>query len=185
MTINWKENYIIKSVKSRPMLFVIACFLSSMLTYEITSSYSKRIYEKTVVKQRDEIYKLETNLQTLKSEMSSINTVMVEEFSEATGKIIKREQRSEKETATKDERKEENKTEVVVKEKEVIKEKEIVVKDIQKNNVFVGYGLGEDGDTIGSLGYQRRMGIFNLGIQFDSDQKLDDKSIKGTVGMNF
>lgn len=181
---NWKDNYIIKSLRSRPVLFGLTFFLGSLITYEITSTYTQREYEKRVEKQRETILKLETRVETLKTEMSKMNVVIVEEFTDK-GILKKKLTKKESESSSSSQTKEETKTEVVEKEKEVVVEKEKVIRDIQKNHLYVGYGLDKDGDQTGSLGYMRTIGIFNIGAQLQSDQRFDDKAVLGTIGISF
>ena len=50
---NWKDNYIIKSLRSRPVLFGLIFMLGCFVTYEITSTYTSREYEKRVEKQSE------------------------------------------------------------------------------------------------------------------------------------
>ena len=42
---NLKDNYIIKSLKNRPVLFGLTFVFASLLTYMIVSDYDKRIYQ--------------------------------------------------------------------------------------------------------------------------------------------
>lgn len=193
MSVDWKNNYVIKSFKSRPVLFVLTFVLASFITYEITSTYSRKTYEKTYQKtienQKEQITSLQTKIQTLTSEISKKNVVIEEEFSEETGKLLKRKKKSETEKNRKNEVKNETKREKIIKEKDIIKEKIVekkeVVKNIQKNHLYIGYGLDENSSRKNSIGYIRTIGIFDVGVEIQSNERFEDKTILGIFGISF
>lgn len=171
--------------KKTLLLLVVGFLLGSFLTYEITTNYTQREYEKIVEQQRETISSLEKSVTVLKTEKEKVKTVVIEKFDPNTGKLVLREERKERETKTKDKTTEEVKTITVVKEIEKIVEKEKLVKEIQKNHLYGGVGLDGEGDRLGAFGYQRTVGIFNVGVQVQSDQGFRDKAILGTFGISF
>lgn len=176
----------IQKLVNKKTLPYIACFvIGSALTYVILDNVSSREYEKTIERQREQISLLETKVHTLQSEMTRMSMVTIEEFSEQTGQLIRRENRKDTETENTTETKTETKIVEVEKEVEKIVEKEKVVKEIQKNHIYAGVGLTDEAKQLYSAGYMRTIGIFNIGVQVQSTQDFEDKAILGTVGISF
>lgn len=178
-----------KLLNKKTLPYILTFVAGSALTYVIVggSTSEDKEYTKTITQQKEQITQLETENSSLKEEITRISSTFIEEFDPVTGNVIRRETRNETETQTRVVIKEVEKIVEVVKEVQVEKivEKEKIVKEVQKNHVYGGVGLNTDAEKLFSGGYMRTIGIFNVGVQFQANEKFDDKAILGTVGISF
>lgn len=180
----FKNNYIVSSLKQRPILFLITAVFSSILTYNLTSTSLVTKYKKILVAKDATIEKLEFNSYLSKDKAVSKNTVIVEEFNKDTGKLIKKISKSAIEKKlNKLVSKELTKTKLVESVKIDVVEKEIRM----KNLFLIGVDLDWKLDKRMNFSYYRKFGKFNVGgnIVVSPSIDVDEYNFGVSIGLDF
>lgn len=145
--IDWKNNYVIKAVTNKPVLFITACFISSFLTYHFTTTQLNtkcavameervKVYESEAESKTKEIRELELKVLTLKTTLTEMESEKVETFDPVTGNRLKTETRKSSNISEREKKRSEAKEiidkETVAKEKTKLVEKEVLVREPRK-----------------------------------------------------
>lgn len=184
MGINWKNNYVVKSISSRPVLFAMVAFMASMFTYIVTEQSLEYIYKTVIEKQVVENYSLRTQIHELRSEITRMKTVVDEEFDPETGKLIKRKMSQESESESSSESSQTTIEEAIIAKYER-KLTEETRRSQYQNYLFVGYGMSFELTKEYYMGYSRRIWLLDAGIIGRYTEYLPDSSVALTLGLRF
>lgn len=157
-----RDNYIIKSVTSRPVVSILIAVLASLLTYMITSD--------TIEKRDREITRLTLEIKSLSQQSEEYE----ETYDPKTGKLTKKK--------IKKESKKENSS-----NKESYVEKESTSIPSKKNKIYIGYGYDIDTKLLPVyyIGYSRQVWFMDLGVLLNMNQDFGNFGVAGTVGISF
>lgn len=163
-----RNNYVIKSVRSRPVLFALASLLSAMVTYQVFSGYTRKVIEK----QREEISALRLEIKSLQQQSEEYEEI----YDPNTGRLIAKRKKTEL-------RREYNRTQ---EEYSQLKEEyKRLIEATTKNFMFYAqeYNLGLQPKSY--IGYTRQIFFLDAGFMVGMGTSLEDTSAALIIGMRF
>ena len=157
------KNYVIKSIKSRPVLFALTTVLSILITFTVMDKYAERVYEKTAAEQQTTIFKLQQKVVSLESEISKVNTIIDEEFDKDTGKLIRKKTKQTSEKEKIKSKKSQTIQDIITKKNKSLFEKEWKKRE-RSHQLMIGYGMDNGFNRDVYLGYTQSFLFFELGV---------------------